>query len=110
MADISSVLHNRLKKAASYPMLQCDSTKNYVDTYLKDLFGEKKAKTYLDRYDTAVCVGLPEGPICNPGIDAIHAALYPSETSYLYFCHDKSGKVYYATTDYEHQQNVKLIS
>ena len=55
-------------------------------------------------------MGLPEGPICNPGIDAIHAALYPSQTSYLYFCHDKNGKVYYATTDYEHQQNVALIS
>jgi|GEM_PF-382630 len=110
MADISSVLHNRLKQSSAYPMLQCDSTANYVTVYLTDLFGEKKAKPYLSKYDTAVCVGLPAGPICNPGIDAIHAALYPSETSYLYFCHDKNGNVYYATTDYEHQQNVALIS
>ncbi len=110
MADISSVIHNRLNKSSTYPLLQCDSTKNYVDIYLVDLLGENKAKTYLDKYDTAVCMGLPEGPICNPGIDAIHAALYPSQTSYLYFCHDKNGKVYYATTDYEHQQNVALIS
>ncbi len=110
MADISSVIHNRLNKSSTYPLLQCDSTKNYVDIYLVDLLGENKAKTYLDKYDTAICMGLPEGPICNPGIDAIHAALYPSQTSYLYFCHDKNGKVYYATTDYEHQQNVALIS
>lgn len=110
MADISSVLHNRLKKSSTYPMLQCDSTANYVNVYLVDLFGEKKAKTYLSKYDTDVCIGLPVGPICNPGLDAIHAALYPSETDYMYFCHDKSGKVYYAVTDYEHQQNVALIS
>lgn len=109
MADISSVIHNRLNRSSAYPMLQCDSTKLYVTNHLSDLLGEKKANKYLDRYDTAVCMGLPEGPICNPGEDAIHAALYPSETSYLYFCHDKSGKVYYATTDAEHQHNVSTI-
>lgn len=109
MADISSVIHNRLNNSASYPMLQCDSTALYVTNYLTELLGEKKAKQYLDRYDTAVCIGLPEGPICNPGDDAIYAALYPSDTSYLYFCHDKSGNVYYATTDLEHQQNVSTI-
>ena len=110
MADISSVIHNRLNRAAVYPMLQCDSTKLYVTNHLSDLLGESKSNKYLDKYDTAVCMGLPEGPICNPGLDAIHAALYPSDTSYLYFCHDKSGKVYYATTDIEHQQNVATIS
>ena len=110
MADISSVIHNRLNNSSVYPMLQCDSTELYVTNHLSDLLGEKKAKKYLDKYDTAVCMGLPEGPICNPGEDAIHAALYPSDTSYLYFCHDKSGKVYYATTDIEHQQNVARIS
>lgn len=109
MADISSVIHNRLKKSMNYPMLQCDSTELYVTNYLTDLLGESKASPYLDKYDTALCMGLPEGPICNPGLDAIHAALYPSDTSYLYFCHDKSGNVYYATTDYEHQVNVAKI-
>lgn len=110
MADISSVIHNRLKKSMNYPMLQCDSTANYVTNYLSDLLGENKASTYLDKYDTSVCMGLPEGPICNPGIDAINAALYPSDTTYLYFCHDKSGNVYYASTDFEHQQNVAKIN
>ncbi len=109
MADISSVIHNRLEKSMNYPMLQCDSTALYVSNYLTDLLGENKAMGYLDKYDTAMCMGLPEGPICNPGLDAIHAALYPSDTSYMYFCHDKSGNVYYATTDYEHQQNVAKI-
>ena len=109
MADISSVIHNRLKKSMNYPMLQCDSTALYVTKHLTDLLGENKAMSYLDKYDTAMCMGLPEGPICNPGLDAIHAALYPSDTNYMYFCHDKSGNVYYAVTDYEHQQNVAKI-
>lgn len=109
MADISSVIHNRLEKSMNYPMLQCDSTALYVTNYLTDLLGENKASQYLDVYDTTLCMGLPEGPICNPGLDAIQAALYPSDTSYLYFCHDKSGNVYYATTDYEHQLNVAKI-
>ena len=109
MADISSVIHNRLDRSIYYPMLQCDSTALYVTNYLTDALGENKAMGYLDKYDTALCMGLPEGPICNPGLDAIHAALYPSDTDYMYFCHDKSGNVYYAATDYEHQQNVAKI-
>ncbi len=109
MADISSVIHNRLKSPSTYPLLQCDSTELYVTTHLKDLAGEREANKYLDKYDTTVCTGLPEGPICNPGVDAINAALYPSDTTYMYFCHDKTGKVYYATTDIEHKQNVAKI-
>ena len=109
MADISSVIHNRLKKSMNYPTLQCDSTSLYVTKYLTDVLGESKASSYLNSYDTYACMGLPQGPICNPGLDAIEAALYPSDTSYLYFCHDKSGNVYYASTDYEHQINVAKI-
>ncbi len=109
MADISSVIHNRLERSTYYPMLQCDSTALYVTNHLTDLLGANKADSYLAKYDTAMCMGLPEGPICNPGLDAINAALYPSDTTYLYFCHDKSGNVYYASTDYEHQQNVAKI-
>ncbi len=109
MPGISSVIHNRLKNSSYYPMLQCDSTELYVSKHLTDLLGKNKAENYTDLYDTAICLGLPEGPICNPGIDAINAALYPSETNYMYFCHDKSGKVYYAATDYEHQQNIQKI-
>ena len=109
MADISSVIHNRLEKSTNYPMLQCDSTALYVTNHLTDLLGESKASGYIDKYDTAMCMGLPEGPICNPGLEAIQAALYPSDTDYMYFCHDKSDNVYYAATDYEHQQNVAKI-
>ncbi|MBQ6936747.1 MAG: endolytic transglycosylase MltG, partial [Clostridia bacterium] len=41
----------------------------------------------------------------NPGASAISAALYPSDTNYNYFRHDVKGKVYYANTFAEHEQN-----
>jgi UPF0755 protein len=51
---------------------------------------------------------LPIGPICNPGADAIEAALYPKDTSYLYFRHNvNTGDVYYANTLSEHEANAK---
>lgn len=50
-------------------------------------------------YNTRVTtfIGLPVGPICNPSIGSIKAALEPADTDYLYFVADvDSGKVYFA--------------
>ncbi len=106
MADVSSVIHNRLNNSSAYPTLGCDSTKNYVNTYLKDAFGAGKASVYLNGYDTnSTHLGLPVGPICNPGVSAIEAALNPSETNYYYFCHNNKGKIYLATTYNQFQAN-----
>ena len=59
-------------------------------------------------YNTYLNAGLPIGPILNPGKDAIDAALHPQESNYLYFMADiyGDGKVYYAETLEEHEQNV----
>ena len=43
------------------------------------------AKEMLDAYDTYVCVGLPPGAICNPGLDAIDAVLEKMPTEDFYF-------------------------
>ncbi len=51
--------------------------------------------------------GLPKSPICNPGLAAIKAALYPQKSSYLYYLHDKNGNVHYAKSFTEHLQNVQ---
>ena len=52
--------------------------------------------------------GLPSGPICNPGIKAIEAALNPNDTDYQFFLTDKSGtKFYYASTYEQHLKNGK---
>jgi UPF0755 protein len=48
---------------------------------------------------------LPPGPISNPGIDSIMAAVTPIKTDYLYFLTDKNGNMHYAETLDEHVQN-----
>lgn len=108
MKAVSSVIHNRLKNSVKFPTLGCDSTAIYVSNYVKPVVGGTKGDYYLSQYDTAATKGLPPGPICNPGIDAIEAALYPSDTDYYYFLHDNSGKIYMAKTQKEHESNYVL--
>ncbi len=106
MTKVSSVIHNRLNNPAAYPTLGCDSTKNYVSNYLTPVLGSSAASSYLGGYDTnSIRSGLPVGPICNPGIDAIEAALNPDDTNYYYFCHNNKGKIYLAETYSEFQAN-----
>lgn len=102
MATISSILHNRLKIKMQ---LQCDSTGNYVEKYIKPNVSDGEYWAYRDLYNTSRCAALPAGPICNPGGDAIEAALYPKDTNYYYFCHDKNGKLYTARTNEQHIAN-----
>lgn len=106
MYVISSVLHNRLDYGADYDIyqLQCDSTIYYPYNTKADV-PENIRETYTSKYNTYAIEGLPLGAICNPGIDAIKAALMPDDTDYLYFCHDKDGNPYYASTEWEHEEN-----
>jgi UPF0755 protein len=59
--------------------------------------GEHKEKLYnkdisvASPYNTYFINGLPEGPICNPGIKSIQAAVQPSNTNYLYFLSYENG-------------------
>lgn len=109
MPYISSVLHNRLNNPAQYAKLECDPTKKYAQQIQGDL--QQKGQINNDivaSYDTYQCKGLPAGAICNPGIDAIEAALQPADTDYFYFCADTQTKeCYYAVTLEEHNQNLK---
>lgn len=109
MTQISSVLHNRLNHSASWPTLGCDSTLKYVENYLAPLLDVNQLLKYKSTYSTAINKGLPPGPICNPGDDAIQAALYPDETNYYFFRHDKTGKIYLAATQSEHDHNANLV-
>ena len=105
MKVVSSVIHNRLKHPADYPALQCDSTAMYVSNYVTPVVGESHGKVLYDSYDTYAIRGLPPGPICNPGMDAIRAALYPEDTDYYFFAHDKSGKIYLSRNISEFTRN-----
>ena len=107
MGKISAVIHNRLNRPASWPTIGCDSTKNYISYFVAKNVSSGQALMYQNAYDTYSIQGLPPGPICNPGDDAINAALYPDEdfSDYYYFRHDKNGKIYMAKTQAEHDEN-----
>lgn len=105
MGLVSSVIHNRLNHSVSWPLLGCDSTANYIKNYVRPNVSEAQAIIFEQYYDTYISQGLPPGPICNPGDDAIHAALFPEDTDYYYFRHDKYGEIYMAKTQTEHDRN-----
>lgn len=109
MKIISGVFHNRLKDPTNFPLIGSDATSDYVKNYIKPNVSNEAYTAYKAAYDTynSACRGLPAGPICNPGKDAIEAALYPKETDYLYFCHNFNGdgKLYLAKTYEKHNQN-----
>ena len=108
---ISSVLHNRLNRSGLYPTLDCDSTKDYViNTVSKRVTSTSKINAYILAYNTYECVGLPAGAICNPGADAIEAALNPDATQYYFFRHDKKGKIYMAETISQHDANGRIVN
>jgi len=58
-------------------------------------------------YNTYRHAGLPPGPICNPGLAALHAALAPAHTDYLYFVADAQGHSRFSATLKEHAEQVQ---
>lgn len=107
MQKVSSVFWNRLNNSKSYPLLQSDPTKNYSDNYVKK-YEDTKNENRWKAYNTYEGEGLPPGAICNPGIEAIEAALNPADTKYMYFCADiKTKQIYYATTLEQHNANLR---
>jgi len=55
---------------------------------------------------TYTTIGLPQTPINNPGLNSIQASLNPTNSPYLYYLHDKNGKIYYARSYEEHMNNI----
>lgn len=110
MEGVSSVFHNRLNNPEIYPQLQSNTTDTYIERVITPAItssNKEKMQAIADAYDTYKCEGLPAGAICNPGLDAIEAALNPANTDYYYFLASKDGTFYWAKTDEEHEQNIK---
>ncbi len=101
MPIIAGVFYNRLDD--DY-FLESDATVNYVTgkssrrPTLEDLEFDSPYNTYLNR-------GLPPGPICNSGLAAIQAAIYPEDTDYYYFLHPEEGGTIFSKTAEEHSKN-----
>ena len=99
---IASVIYNRLC-SPDYPYLNIDATIQYA-------LGERKANlTYEDLeidspYNTYRNPGLPIGPIANPGMNSLKAALHPEETDYFWYALDpNTGTHHFSQTQQEHQ-------
>lgn len=114
MPKVASVFLNRLNDSANFPRLESDATDDYYNDVIQveaknsKSYTESEIKDFKDIYDTYVANGLPAGPICNPGIDAINAVLNPEKTDYLYFCSNlKTKKTYFAKTLAKHKKNLK---
>jgi UPF0755 protein len=58
-------------------------------------------------YNTYRHAGLPPGPICNPGVAALKAALAPAHTDFLYFVADAQGRSRFSATLKEHANQVQ---
>ena len=56
-------------------------------------------------YNTYLHEGLPPGPICNPGYNALYAASHPSEHNYYFYVAMPDGSHLFATTNSEHERN-----
>ncbi len=106
-AQISSVFHNRLQKkmrlqtdpTVLYGIL--DSTKKYRNNITRnDLVTP-------NRYNTYTMAGLPFGPICNPGKEALVAAVSPARTAYLYFVSKNEGRHLFSESFEAHTEAVR---
>ena len=100
---ISAVFHNRIKKKMR---LQSDPTVIYsLPNYNGNI--HKKDLSYDSPYNTYRYSGLPPGPIANPGLHSIQAALYPSNVSYLYFVSRQNGSHQFSNNLKDHNRAVR---
>lgn len=99
---ISAVFHNRLKRKMR---LQSDPTAVYD---LENFTGAVR-RSHLKRnspYNTYIINGLPPGPIANPGLDSLQAALNPAPVAYLYFVAKRDGSHHFSSSLEMHQRGI----
>ncbi len=101
---IASVFYNRLRVGMP---LQSDPTAEY------SLEGESESAATAVRvpstFNTYAFVGLPPGPIANPGLRSIEAALYPANTDYLYFVARDDGTHIFSKSFQEHEHAIAML-
>ena len=105
---IASVIYNRLSSKV-YPLLEIDASVRYgLDKWEGDLTMEDLASD--TRYNTRKYPGLPVGPISNPGIDSIRAAIYPRDTDYYFYVLTSTGFHHFSENYYEHQDYIEEMN
>ena len=101
MGNIVDIFRKRIEIGMP---LQADSTVNYATGQ------NRRSATYTDLefdspYNTYKYRGLPPGPISNPGLSAIKAAVNPTPNPYYFFLHTPEGEILYGRTGEEHNAN-----
>ncbi len=110
MKLVSSVFHNRLNDRTEFLYLNADPTRDYVNEYITGNPLVKNQSKYAPLYNTCgKRIGLPAGPICNPGLRAIRAAQEPTGSRYYYFFYGKDYDNHYSVTLEEHEQKMAEI-
>ncbi len=105
-AKVADILWRRYDKNWA---LQVDSSVHYAVDKRGDVFTKQAERDFDSPWNTYKYPGLPLGPISNPGLDSIKAALYPEKIFYWYFLTGKDGAVYYAKTLEEHNLNKRKL-
>lgn len=98
---VAGILWKRLEEGV---LLGVDATVRYALDKPTGPLTESDLKTESP-YNTRKVQGLPPGPISNPGLTSILAALKPQESPYWYYLHDEKGVIHYAVTNEEHNAN-----
>jgi UPF0755 protein len=105
-SNIASVYRNRLNLGMR---LEADPTIQYAKTIVDQTITEFWPKiTTADyrgvesTYNTYLYSGFPPGPICNPGLASLKAALSPAKTDYYFFFHTTDGETIFSQTLDEH--------
>ncbi len=99
-AVVSGILWKRLKIGMA---LQVDATITYIKNQSAGRISLEDTK--IDSpYNTYKYPGLPQGPIANPGLSAIKAAIYPKESPYLYYLSAPDGQTIFSRTLEEHNE------
>ncbi len=103
MPIVSSVIYNRLKKGMR---LQMDGSLNY-GKYSHTKVTAHRIRTDKSFYNTYLYKGVPKIPICNVGLEAIQAAIFPAKTNYLYFMKSKKGTHNFTCNYSTHISNIR---
>ncbi len=102
---ISAVFHNRLRQRMP---LQSDPTAVYLMPRKEGRITSEDLQR-KSPYNTYLIPGLPPGPIANPGIASLEAALHPARVDFLYFVAKNDGTHFFSRTFEQHQRAVRLF-
>lgn len=103
---VADILWRRVKRGWA---LQVDSSVHYAIDKTGTVYTTDKERAIDSPWNTYKYPGLPPGPICNPGLESIKAALNPEPNDYWYFLSGRDGKIYYAKTLEDHNRNKKYL-